>query len=77
MPMIEHPTAQGERMRPITDHQPELPFEFGALNEATLRAAHAHSHLEIPFERAVRDRALAICLRCLVQARLRQRARRG
>lgn len=64
-------------MRLYSDHQPELPFEFGAFNETTLRAAHARSHLNIPFETAVRDKALAICLRCLALSRLRQRARHG
>jgi len=64
-------------MNLISDRQPALPFEFDAFNESTLRAAHARSRLEMPFEAALRDKALSICLRCLVQAQLRKRQRHG
>ena len=64
-------------MNPISNRQPGLPFEFDAFNDATLRAAHARSRLKIPFEAAVRDKALAICLRCRAQAQLKKRNRHG
>ena len=60
-------------MRLISDLQPRLPFEFDAINDASLRAANARSDLKLPFETAVRDKALAICLRCLAQAQLKKR----
>jgi hypothetical protein len=64
-------------MNLIFDRQPRLPFEFDAFNDATLRAAHVRSDLKMPFEAAVRDKALAICLRCLAQAQLKKRNRHG
>jgi hypothetical protein len=60
-------------MNLISNIQPGLPFEFDAINDLTLRAAHARSHLKMPFEAAVRDKALVICLRCLAQAQLKRR----
>ena len=57
----------------ISNIQPRLPFEFDGFNDATLRAAHARSQLKMPFEAAVRDKTLAICLRCLAQAQLKRR----
>jgi hypothetical protein len=58
----------------LTSHrQPELPFEFNAFDDTTLRAAYARSHLKIPFEAAMRVKALAICLRCVAQAQLKKR----
>ena len=64
-------------MELISNRQPGLPFEFDALNDATLRTAYARSKLKMPFEAAVRDKALAICLRHLAQAQLRKRKRQG
>jgi len=61
----------------ISNRQPGLPFEFDAFNDTTLRAAHARSRLKMPFEAAVRDKTLAICLRCLARAQLKKQNRRG
>jgi hypothetical protein len=70
-----HPSM--EHMNMISNRQPELPFEFDAYSDTILRAAYARSHLKIPFEAAMRVKALAICLRCLAQTLLRQRSRHG
>ena len=53
--------------------QPGLPFEFDGFNDVTLRAAYTRSKLQMPFEAAVKDKTLAICLRCLAQAQLKRR----
>jgi len=60
-------------MNLISNMQPGLPLEFDGLNDATLRAAYARSQLKMPFEAAVRDKALAICLRCMAQAQMKRR----
>ncbi len=57
----------------IPHHQLELPFEFDAHNDTFLRAAYARSHLKISFEAAMHVKALTLCLRCLAQARLKNR----
>lgn len=54
------------------DRQMPLPLAHAGWDEATLRAAHRVAHIAIPFELAVRDRALEICLRCLAEAHLRK-----
>jgi hypothetical protein len=59
-------------MELISNIQPGLPFEFDAINDATLRAAYTRSKLQVPYEVAVRDKALGICLRCLAQAHLKR-----
>lgn len=59
-------------MNLISDPQPGLPFEFDGFNDATLRAAYARSRLNMSFEAAVRNKSLAICLRCLAQAQLKR-----
>ena len=64
-------------MELISNQQPGLPFEFDMFNDTTLRAAYARSQLKVPFEAALRDKALSICLCGLVHAQLRQRNRRG
>jgi hypothetical protein len=71
-----HPIME-DRMNLISNRQPGLPFEFDAFNDTTLRAAHARSQLKMPFEAAVRDKALAICLRCLARAQLKKQNRHG
>jgi len=38
-----------ERMNLISNRQPELPFEFNAFDDASLRAAYARSHLKLSF----------------------------
>lgn len=60
-----------------TDHDQQLPLPLPleGWDEEALRSAHRSARLRIPFEVAMRDRALAICLRCLSEARLE--AKRG
>ena len=60
-------------MNLISNRQPELPFEFNAFDDTSLRAAYARSHLKLSFEAAMRVKALAICLRRLAQAQLKKR----
>ena len=57
------------------DVQLALPLEADARNEANLRRAWQRSRLALPYELALRDRALAICLRCLADA-MREKPRR-
>lgn len=64
-------------MDSISNHQLGLPFEFDTVNDTTLRAAHARSQLKVPFEVALRDKALAICLRHLACAQMRKWNRHG
>ena len=62
------------------DLQLALPLEADWRNEAPLRQAWARSGLSVPFELALQDRAIAICLRCLADAmrtKHRRRKRRG
>ena len=56
-----------------------LPLEAVSQQEAPLRQAWVRSGLSLPFELALQDRALAICLRCLNDAmrNKRKRQRRG
>ena len=63
-------------MNTFSSYQPRLPFEFDAINDSTLRAAHARSKLNISLEAALRNKALSICLRRLAEALLRKRSRR-
>ena len=60
----------------FSSYQPGLPFEFDAINDSTLRAAHARSRLNISLEAALRNKALSICLRRLAEALLKKRSRR-
>jgi hypothetical protein len=46
-----------------------LPLPDEGWSEQDLRVAHRSARLRIPFEAAMRDPALAICLRCLCEAR--------
>lgn len=56
-----------------------LPLEADSRKDAPLRQAWLRSGLALPYELAVQDRALAICLRCLADAmhRRHRRKRRG
>jgi hypothetical protein len=60
-----------------------LPLEADSRNEASLRQAWVRSGLSLPFEVALRDRALAICLRnfaeamCVARQKKTTRRRRG
>jgi hypothetical protein len=45
-----------------------LPLEADSRMEAALRQAWIRSGLALPYELALRDRAIAICLRCLADA---------
>jgi len=50
------------------DLQLALPLEADGRNEAALRQAWRRSGLSLPYELALRDRAISICLRCLADA---------
>jgi len=50
------------------DLQLALPLEADSRNEAALRQAWMRSGLALSYELALRDRAIAICLRCLADA---------
>jgi hypothetical protein len=54
------------------DLQMSLPLPYDGWSEDALRDAHRAAHLRIPFEHAMRDRALEICLRCFAEARLKR-----
>lgn len=56
-----------------------LSLEADSRRDATLRQARLRSGLSLPYDLALRDRALAICLRCLADAirRKHRRKRRG
>ena len=45
-----------------------LPLETDTRNDATLRQAWVRSGLSLPYEVALRDRALEICLRCYAES---------
>ena len=49
--------------------QLSLPLPDERWDEQDLRVAYRSARLRIPFEAAMRDPALAICLRCLSEAR--------
>jgi len=49
--------------------QLSLPLPDDQWDEQDLRVAHRSARLRIPFEAAMRDPALAICLRCLSEAK--------
>jgi hypothetical protein len=72
--MAGHPIMESH-MNLNSRHQLRLPFEPELLNDATLRAAYARTHLNVTFEAALRDKALAICLRSLARAQMRKRNR--
>jgi len=50
-----------------------LPLSPDVPGEDALRMAYRSTRVRIPFEAAMRDRALAICLRCLSEARHKRR----
>jgi hypothetical protein len=56
-------------MQRRSDHQMPLPLAYAGWSEDDLRAAHRAARIDIPFELAVRDPALEICLRCYAEAR--------
>jgi hypothetical protein len=56
------------------DLQMSLPLPYEGWSEIALREAHREAHIRIPFEEAMRDRALEICLRCFAEARLKRSA---
>jgi hypothetical protein len=49
-----------------------LPLPYDGWSENALREAHRAAHLRMPFDEAMRDPALEICLRCFAEARLRR-----
>ena len=53
-----------------------LPLETDSRKEAPLRQAWIRSGLQLPYELAMQDRALAICLRCLADAMHRKHGRK-
>ena len=52
--------------------QLSLPDMPPGWNENAMRAAHRRARVNVPFEAAVRDPALGICLRCCAEARQRR-----
>ncbi len=54
-----------------SSHQLALSLPGG--DESAMRAAHRRAHLSVPFEVALHSPALAICLRCCVEAHERRR----
>lgn len=56
-------------------HQLALALKEDPSKEPSLHRAWRRSGLTLPYELALRDRALAICLRCLADA-MRGRGRR-
>jgi len=56
-------------MQRRSDRQMPLPLAHFGWSEDELRAAHRAARIAVPFDLAVRDRALEICLRCLAEAR--------
>lgn len=50
-----------------------LPLSQEGWNEDALRTAYRSTRVRIPFEAAMHDRALAICLRCLSEARRKRK----
>jgi hypothetical protein len=56
-------------MQRRSDRQMPLPLANASWSEDDLRAAHRASRLDIPFELALQDPALEICLRCYAEAR--------
>ncbi len=59
-----HRTMQSDQIDQLT-----LPLPEDGWNEDALRIAYRSTRVRIPFEAAMHDRALAICLRCLSEAR--------
>jgi hypothetical protein len=53
-----------------------LHLDADSRNEASLRQAWVRSGLSLPFEAALRNRAIAICLRDLADAIRRKHGRR-
>jgi hypothetical protein len=53
-----------------------LPLEADSRNEAQLRRAWLRSGLSLPYEVALRNRAITICLRHLADAIRRKHGRR-
>lgn len=60
-------------IHPEQSDQLALPLPQEGWNEDALRTAYRSTRVRIPFEAAMRDRALAICLRCLSEARRKRR----
>jgi hypothetical protein len=53
-----------------------LPLKESRFKDAPLRLAWARSGLALPYELALQDRAIAICLRCLADAMQDKRKRK-
>lgn len=62
-------------MKPARDAGPLLPLDFDASDEPTLRAAYQRTRAaeRLPFDRAMRVPALAICIRNTAEAIARRR----
>ena len=60
-------------MRSVRTDQLHLPLPQDGWSEDDLRSAYRSARLRVPFEAAMRDRALSICLRCLSEARRKAR----
>ena len=69
-------------MRTIQFHAPQalqlpLPLPLDWREESMLRTAHRSAGLSMPFEAAMSVPALAICLRCLGEAREKRQSTSG
>ena len=63
--------------RAVQTDQLALPLPQGGGKENALRRAYGATRVRIPFEAAMHDPALAICLRCLSEAQAKRLAETG
>ena len=75
-------SSKGGMMRNIQSHAPQalqlpLPLPLDRREESVLRTAHRSAGLSMPFEAAMSVPALAICLRCLGEARQKLQSSTG
>ena len=75
-------SSKGGMMRNFQSHAPQalqlpLPLPLDRREESVLRTAHRSAGLNMPFEAAMSVPALAICLRCLGEARQKLQSSTG
>ena len=70
-PAMVPPHARRRHRRPGASQIP-LPLPLDGWNENALRLAHRTARVPVSFEIAMQSPALAICLKCLTEARHRQ-----
>ena len=73
-PGLVPPAPQRRHRRSRRRHSPQmpLPLPLDGWNENALRVAHRTARVSMPFEMAMQSPAMAICLRCLTEARQRK-----